>query len=272
MNNGSFDNLNVSARYGLRLNAFQIRHRYSMRPRRRGANVSNNVFPPRGLGRIERRMLPSVTELDDLLAIPAEDWARAALEFVLTREPRPVAHHSIRSYFFARLLAEHEGMRGEVDDRLLFAATALHDIGLRAGVTSQDRFEVDGADHAAEFLRAHAFDEREIDVVWEAIALHTSPGIAERRGVIAMLTREGVGVDFGRNADIVDDEQARRIHDAYPRLSMVTSLVDAIVAQCQEVPAKGPRYTIAGELAHERSVPPHVTQLERVTSTSRWGR
>jgi hypothetical protein len=202
--------------------------------------------------------------------IPAEDWAPAALEFVLASEPQPVAYHSIRSYFFARLLARHEGMRGEADG-LLFAATVLHDIGLGADVTSQDRFEVAGADRAAGFLRAHGLGEREIDVVWEAIALHTSPGIAERRGTVARLTRAGIGIDFGQNAAIVRDDQARRIHDAYPRLSMATSLVDAIVAQCRRAPAKGPRYSIAGELARERSAPPHVTQLEQAASSSRWG-
>ncbi|HEX6527419.1 MAG TPA: HD domain-containing protein [Streptosporangiaceae bacterium] len=212
-----------------------------------------------------------MTELDDLLTIPTEDWARAALEFVLASEPQPVAYHSIRSYFFARLLAEHEGTRGEADGRLLFAATVLHDIGLGADVTSQDRFEVAGADRAAGFLRAHGLGEREIDVVWEAIALHTSPGIAERRGAVARLTRAGIGIDFGQNAGIVGDDQARRIHDAYPRLSMATSLVDAIVAQCRRSPAKGPRYSIAGELARERSAPPYVTQLEQMVSTSRWG-
>jgi hypothetical protein len=212
-----------------------------------------------------------MTEPEDLLAIPSADWARAAVELVMSEEPRAVANHSIRSYLFARLLAEHEGMRGEIDERLLFAATVLHDAGLRTTVTSKDRFEVDGADRAAEFLRAHAFGAREIDVVWEAIALHTSPGIAERRGPVAMLTRAGIGIDFGQNAGVVGDEQARRIHDAYPRLSMATSLVDAIVAQCREVPAKGPRFSIAGELTRERSAPPHLTQLEQAASGSRWG-
>jgi hypothetical protein len=211
-----------------------------------------------------------VIETDDLLKVPGDDWARAALEFVLAAEPEPLAHHSVRSYLFARLAADHEGMRGEVDDRLLFAATVLHDIGLRDGATSEDRFEVEGADRAAEFLRAHAFGEREIDVVWEAIALHTSPGIAERRGAIAMLTRRGVGMDFGLGSGMVDDDQARRIHDAYPRLSMATSLVDAIVAQCREIPAKGPRYSLAGELTRERAEPPHVTGLERAAGASRW--
>ncbi len=216
-------------------------------------------------------MLLSMTEHDDLLELPTEAWAQAALDVVVTREPLPLANHSIRSYLFARLRAEGEGMSAEVDPRLLFAATVLHDIGLRADTTSRARFEVDGADQAAEFLRANGFGAPEIDVVWEAIALHTSPGIAERRGPIAMLTRAGVGMDFGRDAEIVDDGQAMRIHQAYPRLSMATSLVDAIVAQCEKLPEKGPRYSIAGELTRERRTPPHLTQLEQATATSRWG-
>lgn len=141
--------------------------------------------------------------MDDLFALPAAPWARDAMDLVLTTEPQSVAHHSVGSWVFARLLAEHEGMTAEVDPVLLFAATVLHDIGLRAGAEAPVRFEVDGADRAAEFLRARAVAERDVDLVWEAIALHTSPGIAECRGPLAFLTREGVGIDFGRRAEIV---------------------------------------------------------------------
>ena len=43
------------------------------------------------------------------------------------------------------------------------------------------RFEVDGADMAAKFLTDNGVAARGVDLVWEAIALHSSPGIAERR-------------------------------------------------------------------------------------------
>ncbi len=208
---------------------------------------------------------------DDLLTLPTDDWAKAALDLVLARESRPVANHSIRSYLFARLLAEHEGIRAEVDDRLVFAATVLHDIGLRTGPTEPVRFEVEGADRAAEFLRANGFDEREVDTVWEAIALHTSPHIAERRGPVAYLTRRGVGMDFGFGAEIVTDAQADHIHDAHPRLAMAASLAATIVAQCKAVPEKGPRYSIAGELTRECSDGSVSQLVEDATNKSRWG-
>ena len=208
---------------------------------------------------------------DELLSLPNVSWAAEALELVFAVEGRAVANHSVRSWAFARLLAEHESMAHEVDDALLFAATVLHDIGLRDDARAPVRFEVDGADYAAEFLTARQLAAGDVDRVWEAIALHTSPGIAERRGPLAYLVREGVGIDFGRGADCVSDGQAAVIHEAYPRLSITSSIVDEIVEQCREVPERGPRYSIAGELTRERSTPPHLTQMEQAATSSRWG-
>jgi HD domain len=213
-----------------------------------------------------------MSEQPPQLALLTEPWARAAVRLVRAEEPESIANHSIRSFIFARLLGEHLGMSSEVEERLLFAATILHDIGLRTGCVSANRFEIDGADRAAEFLQTQQFSSTEIEVVWEAIALHTSPGIAERRGPIALLTRAGVGIDFGRGSEFIDDGLAGSIHRRWPRLAMVTSLVDAIVAQCQANPEKGPRYSIAGELTRERSCPPHETSMEAAAVTSRWGR
>jgi len=119
---------------------------------------------------------------DQLLSLPNVSWAAEALELVFAVESRAVANHSVRSWAFARVLAEHESMAHEVDDALLFAATVLHDIGLRHDARAPVRFEVDGADYAAEFLTARQVAAGDVDRVWEAIALHTSPGIAERRG------------------------------------------------------------------------------------------
>jgi HD domain-containing protein len=177
-----------------------------------------------------------------------------------------VAHHSIRSFLFARLLAEHEGCRDDpaYDAELLFAATVLHDLGVGTLAPGRTRFEVEGADLAAELLTAHGVAAPDVDRVWEAIALHTSPGIAERRGLLASLTSEGVGIDFGRHAHVVTDRH-EAIHDAYPRLSMVSTLVDAIVEHAARAEAAAPRYSIGGELLRERRAA-GVTELERAGS------
>lgn len=211
------------------------------------------------------------TDNETLLAPPTVAWAAAALDLVLSQESRAVANHSVRSWIFARLLCEHLNMTDEVDDSLLFAATVLHDIGLRRGARAPVRFEVDGADRAAEFLTAQGLDAGAVDKVWEAIALHTSWGIPERRGPLALLTRAGIGADFGFGTEFLSDEHAAAIHRAYPRLAMVRSIVDDIVEQVRAVPERGPQFSIAAELTRQRAEPPHVTEMERDALTSRWG-
>lgn len=146
--------------------------------------------------------------------LPDTPLARATLDLVTEQESASIANHSIRSYLFGVLLADHRGV--EVDRQLLFLSCVLHDIGLSNRGNRGQRFEVDGADVAAEFLTEQGLPRTDVDVVWEAIALHTSPGIAERRGPVVEFTRRGVGVDFGRDADIVTGDQAEAIHSAYP--------------------------------------------------------
>ena len=204
------------------------------------------------------------------LDVPAGPLAEAALSVARSSESASVANHSLRSYYFAELLAAHEGCLDDAayDRDLLFAATVMHDLGVGALAKGEARFEVEGADLAAAVLREHGVAEPDNDRVWEAIALHTSPGIAERRGLLAYLTREGIGIDFGRRWEIVS-AWAPQIHAACPRLMMVPSLVEAIVAQAARSPAAAPRYSIGGELLRERQAN-GITTMEIAAASSAW--
>ena len=208
----------------------------------------------------------------DVLRLPDDPIVAPVLEIVLAEESPAVAHHSIRSFFFARLLAQHEGLQigHDVGERELFAACVLHDIGLTTRGNGDQRFEVDGADAAVAILESLGVAESERNLVWEAIALHSSPGIATRRGPLSYLTREGVGVDFGVRSEVVSEDQAIAIHDADPRLNMAKVLVDDIVAQAHANPAKAPRYTMVGEFVDERATK-SITDMERMAAASRWG-
>ncbi|HEY8914363.1 HD domain-containing protein [Lacisediminihabitans sp.] len=203
--------------------------------------------------------------------LPASPLANAALAAARASESVAIANHSIRSFLFAELLAEHDGTTNDSDyDReLLFAACVMHDLGTGDKARGEQRFEVEGADLAAEILSAHGAAARDVDRVWEAIAFHSSPGIAERRGLLAYLTREGIGVDFGRRADIVMTHE-HAIHLAFPRLEMARSLTDAIVQHAARSPAAAPRYSVPGELLRERSAE-GITRMEIASSESVWG-
>jgi hypothetical protein len=205
------------------------------------------------------------------LDLPAGPLAEATLSVVRTSESASIANHSLRSFFFAELLAVRLGCLEDpaYDRDLLFAATVMHDLGAGTLAGGEARFEVEGADLAAAVMREHGVPEPDVDRVWEAIALHTSPGIAARRGLLAYLTREGVGIDFGRRPEVVS-AWAPQIHAAYPRLDMVRSLVGAIVERAARCPAAGPRYSIGGELLRERQAN-GITDMELSAASCPWG-
>jgi len=206
-------------------------------------------------------------------ALPGSPVAGHAVDYIRSCESEPIANHSIRSYLFAALIAEHEGLKAgtDFDTDLLFCACVLHDLGTSPSAPGKQRFEVEGADLAVGFLTGHGYGGRETEPVWEAIALHTSPGIAERRGVLAYLTRRGVGGDFGSGVDFVTDTQGQAAHQRYPRLNMVAALVDAIVTHAARAPQAAARFTIAGELARERGELGAPTPMELAANASRWG-
>src|SRR6478672_12462726 len=95
--------------------------------------------------------------MSDILRLPTGPLVDASLALVRSTESRPIADHSIRSFLFARLVADHEGCLNDAayDEDLLFAATVMHDLGLGEHAQGQARFEVEGADLAAGVLREH---------------------------------------------------------------------------------------------------------------------
>ena len=177
-----------------------------------------------------------------ILALPTGPLVATSLELVRSTESRPIVDHSIRTFLFARLLAEHEGALSDAayDEQLLFAATVMHDLGLGEHARGHARFEVEGADLAAGVLREHGVPDADVERVWEAIALHSSHGLAERRGLLTYLTYRGVFVDAGRNTDGVAIELRKEVLNAYPKSTEGRYLADAIIEHAQKSPAAAP--------------------------------
>ena len=204
--------------------------------------------------------------------LPDTSVAQAATRLAQSTETPSVFNHSVRSYLFGELIAAHEGMRpgADYDGDALFLGCVLHDLGAGSAALGKERFEVEGADLAAALLTEHGCERTTVDAVWEAIALHTSAGIADRRGALCHLVRSGVGADFGRNAEFIDDAVAATIHARYPRLSMARTLMDAIAAQAQRSPEAAPPYSFPNQVLRERQTD-GVTLLELAASHGRWG-
>ena len=195
--------------------------------------------------------------MNEILALPTGPMVDASLALVRATESRPIVDHSIRTFLFARLLAEHEGCvnDAEYDEELLFAATVMHDLGLGAHARGQARFEVEGADLAATVLREHAVAEADVERVWEAIALHSSHGLAERRGLLTYLTYNGVFTDAGRLTGVVADGLHKEVLDVYPKPAARRYIADAIIEHANRSPAAAPPGSLAAYLLLQRAGP-----------------
>jgi HD domain len=151
------------------------------------------------------------------ITIPDTKLASHITEFIRDTEPDLLFNHSSRVYYFGALAGKRRGLK--FDPELLYAGAMFHDIGLTPAYSSKtDRFEVDGANAARNFLRGHKLDEQDIDRVWTAIALHTTPGVPEyMHPVIALLTA-GVEMDvLGIDYTSFTESDRNAVVQAFPR-------------------------------------------------------
>jgi HD superfamily phosphodiesterase len=149
--------------------------------------------------------------------IPDSKLAQAATEFVRDTESDLLFHHSTRVYYFGALAGLRKKLK--FDSELLYIGAMFHDMGLTKEYGSAtERFEVDGANAARDFLRQHGVDEASIDVVWDAIALHTTPGIPQHKKPEVALVTAGVDMDvLGLGYLDVSDADREAVVKEHPR-------------------------------------------------------
>ena len=151
------------------------------------------------------------------IAIPDSALAREITELIRDTESTLLFNHSSRVYCFAALAGRRRGLK--FDAELLYAGAMFHDMGLVPAYSSEaDRFEVDGANAARDFLRSHNIPEQDIDHVWTAIALHTTPGIPQYMHPIVALVTAGVEMDvLGIDYASFTDSDRNAVVRAFPR-------------------------------------------------------
>jgi len=190
-------------------------------------------------------------------SLPDTEITRKAYDLVFSTSTAALAHHCARTYLFARALGEAQDLRpgADYDDEVLFLSGLLHDLGLTERGDGVQRFEVDGADLAAGFLRENGLDGERVRVVWEAVALHTSLGIAHRMRPEIALTHAATGVDIAAmGAEALPGGIAERAHAAFPRLEPGCGLTEVIVDQIARNPAKAALGSFPADLARQHGV------------------
>ncbi|MEU0083381.1 HD domain-containing protein [Streptomyces sp. NPDC006274] len=151
------------------------------------------------------------------IKVPDSALAKEATELVRDTADELIFHHSRRVYLFGALQGERRGL--SYDPELLYVGAMFHDLGLaEKHRSSTRRFEIDGAEDAKEFLLARGVSADSARVVWEAIALHTTPEIPTYMAPEIALVTAGVELDvLGIGYDDITDEQRAAVVAAHPR-------------------------------------------------------
>jgi hypothetical protein len=172
------------------------------------------------------------TEKDDILKAAPEAWplpgevagvklpdsklARDATDYVRGLSAPVVFNHVLRTYLFGVLLGRAKKLN--FDSELFYLGAVFHDLGQTERFMGKQRFEVDGADAAAAFLEDKGVPTELIEVVWDAVALHTSVGIVERKRPEIALVSAGAGADVvGFGVAQLPSEAVAQVIAAFPR-------------------------------------------------------
>ncbi len=153
----------------------------------------------------------------DGITIPDSQLARDVTAFVRDTASSLLFHHSSRVFYFGALAGKQRGLK--FDPELLYCGCMFHDMGLTHQHSSAcERFEVDGANAARDFLKSRGIGQREIDLVWTSIALHTTPGIPKHMDPVIALVTAGVEMDvLGLTYPEYSDTAREAVVGAHPR-------------------------------------------------------
>ena len=150
------------------------------------------------------------------IEIPDSKLAREATELVRDTESDLLFHHSRRVFLFGALTGKKKSL--VPDPELLYIGAMFHDMGLTKPYRTMERFEVDSANAARDFMRRHGIPEASVELVWTAIALHTTPGIPPHMKPEIALVTAGVEMDvLGFGFPNISDADRAAVLEAHPR-------------------------------------------------------
>jgi len=158
------------------------------------------------------QILAGVTVPDTRLVARALDYAR--------RECEPyLFNHVVRSWLFAARIGQLRKL--DHDAEVVALGTLLHDITLNERFDGPRRFEVEGADLARTFAREGGLDVRRAQLVWDSVALNSTPSIGLYKETDVALCTAGVCLDVvGLQYELIPAQETAKIVEEFPRLDM----------------------------------------------------
>jgi len=161
------------------------------------------------------------------VSVPDTPLVSKAIEYAREHSEPYLFNHAMRSWLFAVLLAQLK--QTAHDEEVLAVTTILHDIGLTKAVDGPLRFEVEGANAVRAFARSEGVDRARAQLIWDGVALNSTPSIAFHKEAEVALSTAGIGLDWGGwGFTTLSDDQVSAIVEAFPRLEMKRRFMRAI--------------------------------------------
>ena len=176
----------------------------------------------------------SQTRLIAGVSIPDGPLITAVIEHAQRLSEPYLFNHAMRSWLFAETIGRIKGIG--YDHEVVAIGTILHDIGLTASVSGPNRFEVNGADAALSFIKGKGLSDRRAQLIWDLVALNSTPSLALHKEPEVAVGTMGIGFDYGGfGVEALQAADVERILSAFPRLKMKQRFAEAC---CRIVTAK----------------------------------
>ncbi|MET0231106.1 MAG: HD domain-containing protein [Rhodanobacteraceae bacterium] len=179
-------------------------------------------------GTLPRRTLAGID-------VPDTELVSRAIEHAKTNSEPWLFNHVMRSWLFAEALAQRSGAHHDAE--VLAISTLLHDLGLTEAFAGPLRFEVEGANAARAFARREGVDDRRAQLIWDSVALNSTPSICLHKEIEAAMCVGGVGLDWGGwGYETLAKDRIAEILAAFPRLEMKQRFTRAVCHLAQTRP------------------------------------
>ncbi len=186
---------------------------------------------------IERTSYPNTaTRLLAGIAVPDTPLVSHAIEYARAHCEPYLFNHVMRSWLFSEAIAQLRN--AQYDAEVLAVATLLHDLGLEKAFDGPLRFEVAGANAARAFARGQGMGERQAQLIWDGVALNSTPSIGLYKETEVALCTTGIGLDWGGwGHELLTRDQIGTIVEAFPRLKMKEQFTHAVCRIVESRPA-----------------------------------
>jgi len=161
------------------------------------------------------------------VSVPDTPVISRAIDFARERSEPYLFNHAMRSWLFAAIIAQRD--KAAHDSEVLAVTTILHDVGLAEDFDGPLRFEVEGANAARTFAREQGLDDRRAQLIWDGVALNSTPSIALHKEPEVALSTMGIGLDWGGwGYEALNETQVAAILEEFPRLEMKKQFTRAV--------------------------------------------